>query len=103
MLMTQTSEKHKNIPPDLMARYVAREMTSKELAKATGYHEVYLRRSIKRDPRVSTKIGGKAQLIAAREAMRKQLAHLPVSEIAKAACVSQSTAARIKKKYKESK
>lgn len=95
----KTSSKHKNIPEDLMQRFLAREITSKELAKATGYHPVYLRRTIRRDPKPKSKIIRKKELLEARENLRRSIAHLPATQIADQACVSMSTAMRIKKKY----
>lgn len=90
-----------------MALYLARKMTSKELAEATGYSAVYLRRTIKREPLptdgVNTKAHreSRAKLLQARQAFRLSIGHLPLATIRKKANVSESTALRIKRKYKE--
>ena len=76
--------------------FLNREISSKELAKRTGYHEVSLRRAIKRPPK-PPQPKNKSALIATRKAFRATLAHLPVAEIQRLAHVSLSTANRIKK------
>lgn len=93
------SQKHEKIPADLMEDFVKRRISSAKLAELTGYHPVYLRRSIKREPLPPKKIPIKSKFIEARERFRSEIAHLPPAEIAKIAAVSLSTAARIKKKY----
>lgn len=101
--MQRESTKHKNIPADLLRQYLAREITSEQLAKLTGYHPVYLRRTIKRGKRTtptkSTKLAKNMALKTARDNMRKSVAHLPTKEIVELANVSVSTALRIRKKY----
>lgn len=103
--MKRTVERHKNIPANLMEDYVKWRITSVELAEKTGYHAVYIRRSIKRDdrpePQTPKNDESHRKLLEARENLRKKLAHLPSAEIAKRAHVSLSTAARIKKRYME--
>lgn len=76
--------------------FLNREISSKELARRTGYHEVSLRRAIKRPPK-PPQPKNKSALIATRKAFRATLAHLPVAEIQRLAHVSLSTANRIKK------
>lgn len=100
--MKRITESHKNIPPDLMAAYIARKITSKELGEKTGYHPVYLRRSIERDPRPEREAPDDShkKLLEARIELHKSVANLPIAQIVKRAHVSTSTAARIKKRYK---
>lgn len=98
---TAATGKLANIPPDLLQKYKNWELTSRQLAELTGYHAVYLRRSIKRPERPkSTPTSEKTKLRIAREALRKSVADRPVLEIAKIVSVSISTAARIKRKYR---
>jgi hypothetical protein len=84
------------IPKDLLAQYLAREITSKDVATATGYHPVSVRRAIQRSP-ITPQPKNKSVLIDARKAFRATLAHLSASEIQKRAHVSLSTANRIRK------
>jgi hypothetical protein len=84
------------IPRKLLAQYLAREITSKDVAAATGYHPVSIRRAIQRDP-ITPQPKNKRVLIDARKAFRATLAHLPAAEIQKIAHVSLSTANRIRK------
>ena len=88
----------KDIPEELLERYKKREITSAQLAAATGLHAVSIRRAIKRPP-IERESTSKAKLIALRQAFRASIAHLPPSEISKIAHVSISTANRIRKKY----
>ena len=88
----------KDIPEELLERYKKREITSAQLAAATGLHPVSIRRAIKRPP-IERESTSKAKLIALRQAFRASIAHLPPSEISKIAHVSISTANRIRKKY----
>ena len=98
------TEKHSKIPQDLMDDYVARRISSTQLAEATGYHAVYLRRSIKRDPApvsvTKQTAEEKQRLRDVRDAFRKSVAAQPIRRIMKLANVSHSTAVRIKRKYK---
>lgn len=90
-----------NIPPDLLAQYIARDITSDQLAKKTGYSAVWLRKLIKR-PTDNFKKNiqtSKCELRKARETYRETIAHLPATEIATLAKVSLGTAYRIKNKY----
>lgn len=95
------SQKHEKIPEDLMRAFLARQISSVKLSELTGYHPVYLRRSIKREPVAPKSPPKKSKFIEVREQFRASIAHLPASEIAKIAAVSMSTAARIKKKYRK--
>lgn len=88
----------KPIPDDALADYIARKITSQQLADLTGHHPSYLRRAIKRPPK-QPQPKTKTKLIQARQAYRASIAHLPIREIAQQAYVSLSTAARIKNKY----
>ena len=90
----------KDIPPDLLAQYHAFELTSTQLSELTGYHPVYLRRSIKRDHTSrKKKENSKRKLIEARELFRKSIASKSVTEIMRLANVSKATAKRIRAKY----
>lgn len=97
--MKRETTRHKKIPPDLLTQYLAREITSAELGKLTGYHPVYLRRTIKRGERTRKPDDKNKALQLARDNMRKSVAHLPTKEIVELANVSVSTALRIRKKY----
>lgn len=85
------------IDPELVRRYLARELTSEALGKLTGYHPVHIRKYLTRAPRAPTV--SKRTLIDARNRYRATLAHLSTREIAELAHVSMNTARRIKKKY----
>ena len=85
-----------SIPKEDLEAFLNREISSKELARRTGYHEVSLRRAIKRPPK-PPQPKNKSALIATRKAFRATLAHFPVAEIQRLAHVSLSTANRIKK------
>ena len=76
-----------------------------QLAEATGYSAVYLRRTIKRPPREEQlpKYEQRKKLVAIRKLFLNSLRHLPIHEIVKQGHVSQSTACRIKKGYHEPK
>lgn len=91
------------IPPDAMAAYTARQMTSVELAALVGTSAVYLRKIIKRPKQTEFKRPSKKVLYKTlyeeRQRFRKSIAHLPVKEIQARAHVSASTAERIKKRY----
>lgn len=87
-----------NIPPEALAKYMAYEMTSDELAAITGYHPVSLRRAIHRE-RPPKKPDRSKDLRRAREAYRATICHLPLREIMRLANVSMSTAALIRKRY----
>lgn len=97
--------KHANIPDDLMDRYLRHELTSRQLGELTGYNPVYLRRTIKREPKpTSSKTKHKIQeakrkIRLARAELAKRIAHQPEEKIMKALSVSRSTASRIRKKY----
>lgn len=98
--MKRESTKHKNIPADLLKQYIEREITSEQLGKLTGYHPVYLRRTIKRPQKpVARPIMRNSALKTARDNLRRSVAHLPTKEIVEQANVSVSTALRIRKKY----
>ena len=84
-----------SIPKEDLEAFLNREISSKELARRTGYHEVSLRRAIKRPPK-PPQPKNKSALIATRKAFRATLANLPVAEIQRLAHVSLSTANRIK-------
>ena len=89
------------IPPDLLDAYMRRDISSRELAEATGYSAVYLRRTLKRPPREPqlSKYEQRKKLVAMRKLFLNSLRHLPIHEIVKQGHVSQSTAWRIKKGY----
>lgn len=87
------------IPADMLERYKAYKMSSRELAEVVGCHPVYLRRLIKRPPREPKQNRRKRVLIDARKEYRKTIAHLPAKEIQRLAHVSLTTAQRIKKQY----
>ena len=90
----------KDIPPDLLAQYKAFELTSVQLSELTGYHPVYLRRTIKRDIKNRrNKRKDKQKLLEARELFRKSIASKSVTEIMTLANVSKATAKRIRAKY----
>lgn len=84
------------IPKDLLQDYMDRKVTSKEVSEITGYHEVSIRRAIKRPP-IIPQPKNKTLLMQARKTFRATLAHLPPAEIQRLAHVSYSTAQRIKK------
>ena len=88
------------IPPALLAQFLAWEITSQEVADATGYHAVAIRRAIKRPPR-TRQPKNKTALLDARKAFRMGLGHLPPKEIQKLANVSAATADRIRRQYRE--
>ena len=85
-----------SIPKEDLDAFLSREISSKELARRTGFHEVSLRRAIKRPPK-TPQPKNKSILIATRKAFRASLAHLSVADIQRMAHVSLSTANRIKK------
>lgn len=90
----------KDIPDDLLEAYKAYKLTSTELANLTGYHAVYLRRTIKRDQNLRKKPeNSKKKLIEIREKFRKSIAHKSINEIMAQANVSRATAKRIRAKY----
>jgi len=91
---TRSPSKLERIDASLIAKYKRREITSFELASATGMNASYLRRAIDRDP-VQPR-PNKGALIAARKAYRLSIAHLDAAEIANMAHVSLRTAQRIK-------
>ena len=84
------------IPPDLLEKYLAREITSQALAVLTGFHNASIRRAIKRSP-ITKQPKNKSPLLEARKAFRATLAHLTPQEIQRRAHVSLSTANRIKR------
>ncbi len=88
------------IPKPLLAQFLAWEITSAELAEATGYHAVAIRRAIKRPPR-TRQPKNKTALLDARKAFRMSLGHLPPKEIQKLANVSAATADRIRRQYRK--
>ncbi len=88
------------IPKDMLAQFLAWEITSADVAKATGYHAVAIRRAIKRPPR-SRQPKNKTALLDARKAFRMGLGHLPPKEIQKLANVSAATADRIRREYRQ--
>ena len=85
------------IPKELLARYMAYEATSEEVARVTGNNPASIRRAIRRTPPEAAP-KSKANLIQARKAFRRTLANLKLHEIMELAHVSLSTAARIKRK-----
>lgn len=87
-----------NIPPDLLAKYKAYEITSEALAAATGYHPVSLRRAIHRE-RPPKPADRKKDLRHMRELYRISVADRPIRDIMRLANVSISTAYRIRKMY----
>jgi hypothetical protein len=87
------------IPPELLQAYMARRVTSDEVARRTGYHAAAIRRAIKRDPK-PPEPRNKTALFEARKTFRKSIAHLPPKQIQKLANVSASTADRIRREYR---
>jgi hypothetical protein len=90
------------IPKDLLDRFLAWEITSQDVAEATGYHAVAIRRAIKRPPKAKQP-KNKTALLEARKAFRLSLGHLPPKQIQKLANVSAATADRIRRAYRNMK
>ena len=91
------------IKPEWMAQYLARTMTSTELAKLSGYAAPYLRRSIQREPLESQDRKWREDRKKLREArlyFQNSIANLPIQGIVDQANVSKSTALRIRKRNK---
>lgn len=87
-----------DIPPDVLAKYKAYQISSKEVAAITGYHAVSIRRAIARErpPKPSDQAKNLRRI---RDLHRASVAHLPPKLIMAQAHVSISTAYRIKKLY----
>jgi IS30 family transposase len=88
-----------NPTPEHLAKYMARQMTSAELAKILNVHPVTIRRSIKR-PKRERQPPNKRALFVARELYRQSVANKPLAELMTLLSVSRSTAHRIKAKYR---
>ena len=89
------------IKPEWMTQYLAREMTSTELARLYGYAAPYLRRAIPREPMQSQDQKwreDRRRLRQARTYFQNSIAKLPIDKICEQANVSRSTAARIRKR-----
>lgn len=87
-----------DIPEDLLAKYKAYQISSKDVAALTGYHPVSIRRAIFRE-RPASAAQKKRMIKEIRNKYRASIAHLPAREIMVLANVSISTATRIRKDY----
>ena len=94
----RTMRQIKDIPQELLDKYIRFEMTSAELSAITGFNPAAIRRAIKRPQK--PKVKSRAERARERREHQKTLAHLKIKEIAKAASVSISTANRIRQRYK---